>query len=173
MIPLSCQADLPHLRALRDASIKKILHTTAADGFLGPKLPNATNGKNPDIYWGRMSLVLGLQVRFEPPFPIHLSSQRFGRDLATLLPHFASFCLTFRWEMAVFRRVRRPVRSSESPTGTFRVTIFANVQCFLIQLRTSSLIIGFNQAPDSYFHPLFLDISPGAKPGRRRWRRRW
>jgi hypothetical protein len=128
MLPLSCQADLPHLRALRcesepepepsahsanaspggavllmsvflmrrsrvrsDASIAKILKTVSPDGFLGPPLPNVTNGKNPDIYWGRMSLVLGLQsyVECEGPFaPAPLEQKAMEQ---ALLKHHIAF----------------------------------------------------------------------------------
>eukprot|EP01051_Picozoa_sp_SAG22_P000001 SAG22_NODE_1_length_62449_cov_158.689270_1_plen_222_part_00 len=64
MIPLSCQADLPRLRQLRDESVEHILNiTTSEDGFLGPSLGNGSAHfqKDPDDYWGRMSVVLGLQ----------------------------------------------------------------------------------------------------------------
>ena len=91
MIPLSCQADLPHLRALRDASATKILRSVAPDGFLGPELPNVTNDKNPDIYWGRMSLVLGLQsfVECVGPFAPQKAAQQAME--AALLKHHIAF----------------------------------------------------------------------------------
>ena len=76
---------------LRDASIAKILKTKSLDGFLGPALPNVTNGKNPDTYWGRMSLVLGLQsfVECEGPYAPAKSLQAAMEQ--ALVKHHISF----------------------------------------------------------------------------------
>ena len=80
---------------LRDASIAKILKTKSLDGFLGPALPNVTNGKNPDTYWGRMSLVLGLQsfVECEGPYAPAKSLQAAMEQ--ALVRHHISFCRYF------------------------------------------------------------------------------
>ena len=94
MIPLSCQVDLPHLRALRDASIPHILKSVAdpeSDGFIGPALPNMTNGKNPDIYWGRMSLVLGLEAFVECTGPFAPPAALQQQLEAALVKHHIAF----------------------------------------------------------------------------------
>ena len=74
-----------------DASVSKILKTASPDGYLGPALPNVTNGKNPDIYWGRMSLVLGLQsfVECEGPYAPPKSLQAAMEQ--ALVKHHISF----------------------------------------------------------------------------------
>lgn len=62
MFPLSCQGDFPRLRARRDAGVKHIVNFTT-DGFLGPPIvKNVSGSLHDDSYWGRMSLVLGLQA---------------------------------------------------------------------------------------------------------------
>lgn len=70
MFPLSCQGDFPRLRALRDAGAKHIVNFTT-DGFLGPPIvKNVSGSLHDDSYWGRMSLVLGLQAFCECEGPV-------------------------------------------------------------------------------------------------------
>ena len=64
MIPLSCVADSPGLRDLRERSIAKILADVSSNGTLGGEIPPGDYSQNA-CYWGRMIIVLALEAYAE------------------------------------------------------------------------------------------------------------
>ena len=81
LVPLSCQVDAPELRALRDASVAKILAHVGANGTLGGDLPEGKYDAK-ESYWGRMIIVLALESFAEcvGPFAPPAAQQRAVED---------------------------------------------------------------------------------------------